>query len=182
MSQSRSVSSGLRFNESVQYGVSPLYKEMAVKYCSKLQQFRKLHFTYCVKLINKTFKISNGKLVVSESAKSLFEKLTPHTESLFFILKVFFLVNISTLCGGRNMIDHVRYCSTYFYNQLLLDSLISEVIINASQGRGKLKEVFEDYCKRLYNTDGYEPYSGEFFQKVFNICHSLSSVKLSKED
>ncbi|WDM85326.1 hypothetical protein K6025_00270 [Ehrlichia sp. JZT12] len=89
--QSASMSSGLCFKEGVKSSKSSLYKKTAIKYCNQLREFRKLHFTYCVKLVNRIFQIKDSRLVVSEEASYLFGTLTSHVEVLFFILKVFFL-------------------------------------------------------------------------------------------
>ncbi|WDM85333.1 DUF3514 domain-containing protein [Ehrlichia sp. JZT12] len=190
LGQSVRVGSGVFFEENVQYNKSPIYKKIAVEYCNQLRQFRKLHFDYCVKLINRIFKIKDNKLVVSKDVSDLFKGLTPHTGILFFILKIFFLVNFSTLFGDNGKIARLRYSSTYFYDQSLLDLLVSEVIINASKvvmdgpqkEKNQLKEIFETRCKDLYNADSYEPQSGEFFRKIFSICHSLASAELSEEE
>ncbi|WDM85330.1 DUF3514 domain-containing protein [Ehrlichia sp. JZT12] len=182
LSKSRPVSSGLCFKGTFQYGVSSLYKEMAVRHCTRLEGFRESHFAYCIKLINRVFEVRNNKLVVAESVRNLFEELTPETEVLFFMIKVFFIVNFSILCGGRGMVDHLRYCSTYFDDQSLLDSLISEVVVNSLNRRDVLREVIGIYCKHFYSINSYEPHSGKFFQKAFDICHSLSLVSLPKEE
>ncbi|WDM85338.1 DUF3514 domain-containing protein [Ehrlichia sp. JZT12] len=181
LTQPRPLNSELCFKEDTNYSESLTYKRIMIKYCSQLRSFRELHFTYCIKLIKKTFKIQNGKLVISDFAKSLFERLTPHTEEIFFILKIFFLVSFSTLCGGRGKVARMRYCSTHFYNQSLLDLLISEVIMNSSKGGDAIKEIFDIHCKHMCDTGSYEPHSGNFFQKVFNICRSLASVNLPEE-
>ncbi|WDM85336.1 DUF3514 domain-containing protein [Ehrlichia sp. JZT12] len=184
--RSKSVSSGFCF-ETVQYKYG-LSKGVVIKFCSQLKEFRELHFNYCIRLINRVFKIENSKLVVSESAKYLFARLTPNAEILFFILKVFFIINISTLCGVKSIINHLRYCSTHFYNQSLLDLLVSKVIVNVSEEEnhftngGTLKKEFETCCKHLRDVSSYEPYSGKFFQQVLNICYDLASVKLSEEN
>ena len=175
------LSSGLFFKESIQCSKSALYRKIEVEYCNQLKEFRGLHFAYCIELINKIFEIQNDKLVVSERASSLFGELTSHTEILFFILKVFFLVNFSTLFGEGKKISRMRYCSTYFYDQSLLNLLILTVIMNTSKEEEEFREIFKIHCKHLCDTNGYEPHSGEFFDKVFNICYSLASVELPKE-
>ncbi|WDM85341.1 DUF3514 domain-containing protein [Ehrlichia sp. JZT12] len=184
--RSKSVSSGFCF-ETVQYKYG-LSKGVVIKFCSQLKEFRELHFNYCIRLINRVFKIENSKLVVSESAKYLFARLTPNAEILFFILKVFFIINISTLCGVKSIINHLRYCSTHFYNQSLLDLLVSKVIINVSEEEnrftngGTLKKEFEACCEHLHAVSNYEPYSSKFFQQVLDMCYDLTSVESSEEN
>ncbi|WDM85328.1 DUF3514 domain-containing protein [Ehrlichia sp. JZT12] len=187
--QYESVSSGLHFQNSYCKYEMPdndKYRMLAVNFCHKLEKFRQLHLIYCIQLINLVFKIENDQLVISDTVKNLFVKLTSHAEILFFILKVFFLINISALFGGKKVINNIRYCSTYFYNQSLLDLLILKVIMGISKGDSfvfHIKEMFELHYEHLNSISSHEPYSGEFFQKVFDICRDLASVKLSgKED
>ena len=176
------ISSGLHF-ECVRYhATSVLYKEVTNKFRAKLNRFRRMHSKYCVRLMNKLFEIRNGDLVESETVNNLFLELTPHTEILFFMMKVFLLVSFSTLSGGKNVIDHIRYCSTYFYNQKLLDVLISKLIKNFPNSGSKLKAILENNCEHLSKTSEHDPYSGEFFSQVFDICNNLSLVELPEEE
>ena len=174
------MGSGLYFG-SVKFNGSESYRKITIRFCNKLKEFRRMHFIYCMKLINKVFVVRDNKLIVSKSVKDLFEGLTPHTEVLFFMLKVFFLISLATLCGGKGMIDHIRYCSTYFYDQSLLDLLLSEVILT-SKKENEIRDIFEAHCGHLYDISSHEPYSGKFFQKVFDICYDLASVNLPEED
>ncbi|WDM85327.1 DUF3514 domain-containing protein [Ehrlichia sp. JZT12] len=178
--------SALVESRSVSGGVSDVYKKLAIKFCSSLKTFRQLHFIYCIRLMKQIFKVENNKLMISEDINDFFTGLTSHTEVLFFIFKIFFLGNISILCGAKDLIDNIRYCSTYFYDQSLLDVLISEVIMNVSETDNllkgtKIKERFEFHCRHLQGMSSYTPYSGKFFQQVFNMCYDLASVNCEEK-
>ena len=179
------ISSGLQFEAMRCDTPSQLYREITIRFCSKLRDFRRLHFNYCIKLMNKMFKVKNGEFIISKPVVKLFVGLTQYSEILFFILKVFCIVNLSTLCGGRDVLDRMRYCSTSFYDQSLLNFLLSKVILSSTQGVDilacgrKLREMFEIHCEKV---SSHEPYSGEFFQIVFSICHNLASVELPEEN
>ena len=187
MLKSHSVSSGLFF-KGKQYDVRSVeYKKITDEFCKKVYKFRQLHFTYCIKLMHRIFKVRGSKLVVSESVNIMFAQLTKHKEILFFILKIFFLMNLSVLCGGKSIIYNLRYCSRYFYDQSLLDLIISEVIMCVSKEDSvfsgiKIKGIFESYSAHLHDVSVYIPYSGDFFRQVFDLCCNLASVKLSQKD
>ncbi|WDM85335.1 DUF3514 domain-containing protein [Ehrlichia sp. JZT12] len=182
LNKSARVGSGLSFKKYVKHNPSISYKEMSINYCSKLKEFRQLHFDYCIKLVNRIFKIQNNEVIISEDVYSLFVKLTPHKEILFFVLKVFLLMNLSALCGGSQVTDDLRYCATHFYDQSLVNLLVSGVIVNASKGEGKLGSMFQVFCKHVCCTSNYEPHSGKFFRMVFDVCCSLASVKLPEDE
>ena len=173
-----SISTGLYFESSIKYGKSSLYKPVVVDFCKKLREFRRLHLSYCFKLGHQIFKIRDNELVVNPSVNALFAKFTAHTEVLYFIFKVFLLMNFSSMCGGRIAIDNIRYCSRHFYNQSLVDLLLSKIMMTTSHGRGgKIKGILEDDYSHLLNLRSYSPHSKEFFQMIFNICHDLALVE-----
>ena len=182
-----SLSSGVRF-KSVKYCGSKSYKKISISFCKKLKDFRNLHFSYCMRVGNKIFGVTDNRLIVSDSAIKLFARLTPHLEILFFILKVCFLTNLSVLFGNREIVDRIRYCSRYFHRQELLDLFVSKIIMDVSSGTDlfvcglDLDKIVEDNLyQHLYHVSDYEPYSGRFFRKIFDIFYSLASVKLSQE-
>ena len=176
------VSSGLTFQVGVKYNESELYKKVSIDFCNKLKAFKKLHSSYCINLARRTFIAKDDKLIIPKNIRNLFSKLTPHTEILFFVLKVFLLINFSAICGGRNLIDNIRYGSKHFYDQSLLNLLLSRIIVTTSEKRGsKIKEIFLTNCSHLRKVNYYDPHSSEFFQIVFDICSNLASVELYNE-
>ena len=178
-----SVSSGLYFEKSIKYYETSdvLYRKVAIDFCDRLRQFKELHFAYCMEFTKRMFEVKDDKLIVVESADNLFSELTSHKEILFFIIKVFLLGSFSTVCGGRRTVDSIRYCSTHFYNQSLLDKLLAKIIVDVPT-QSKVKKLLESQYQNLSEVPTYSPHSGKFFSKVFDICCSLSSVELSEHE
>ena len=162
-------------------------REATVRFCRQLNEFRRMHLTYCIRLMNRIFRVRNGKLVMDESIRSLFSKFTLHSDVLFFIIKGCFIVNLSSLYGWKDLVDDMWYCSMCFGDQSFLDLLVSEIVISISNSivsyndGEELMKILENYFKCLPQNPVYEPYSAKFFEQVFDICRDFAPVKLSKE-
>ena len=158
-----------------------LYKKVAMEFCSKLHKLRQLHSTYCMKLIHQIFKVEDGNLVVSDDVKNFFSQHTKNTKVLFFVIKVSLIVSIGTLYGGKEIADYMRYCAGYFYDQSLLDRLILNLIKFSSEKlyvtSKNINIIFDCYCRYICSVPYSEPYSGRFFQEVFDICSNLTLVE-----
>ncbi|WDM85324.1 DUF3514 domain-containing protein [Ehrlichia sp. JZT12] len=180
--QSKYVNSGLCVQDLYcGYGIDDeLYKAIRTNRSGNLGKFRRIHSNYCIELTCLVFEIKNDELVVRNKVMGFLLKYTKNIEILVFVLKISLLVNLTTIYGGKKFTNHMRYCATYFYDQSLLDCIIMD-IIKYGYKRRKYTEMFDFYCEGLDNISAYEPHSGEFFQKVFDICYDFALVKECEE-
>ena len=96
--------------------------------------------------------------MVKKSVDDLFPGLTSHKEILFFCNRSFLLLNFTTICRERNLVDSMSCCATHFCDQSLLNSLILVLMMDTSEEYGpsicdNLRKI-ESYCRNL-DSDGY---------------------------
>ena len=60
--------------------------------------------------------------------------------------------------------------------------MLSEVITDSSLEKDTVTRVFYLFYNDLYEKYTYQPHSGKFFQKVFNLFYNLAQVTLSEKD
>ena len=180
--ESESTGSGLHFEylKGIHRISSDLqYRKQTIVFCSKLRKLRKLHFDYCVQLVNQAFKIVDDQLVISNDFKEFLSKCTLDKGLLIFVLKVFLLVNLSTLCGGKDIIHNLRYSAKHFRDQSLLNRVMVDVVkvIQDEDCLIKVVRVFDYHSSNLSEVLDYEPYSGKFFEKIFDLCTNLALIE-----
>ena len=163
-----------------------LYRKTVIEFCHQLKDFKRLHVSYCIRIMKQVFEIKNRQLVISDDVIKFLSKFTQNTDLLLFVIKVFLLVNLTNLYGGKEMTNNMRYCAAHFRDHSLFDPIILDLMKIFKKEKGILGviEAFICHRTRLCNVcdiSNCKPHSGEFFREIFNIYCNFALVEVHGE-
>ena len=155
------------------------YKEKTKGFVESFSSFRNMHIKYVIDLISYVFFEKDGKILVNPKVSSFILSVTKHVDLCIFIIKVSLIKNLLCIFNISVPFNSFRYCARHFYDQGLIDSVLSGVLYGFkfyNNDINKSYQYLDSYLVYLYTLSDYEMYSGEFYMKLLDMCCDFIAI------